>query len=124
MHGMFREATNQKRLNRGRSGWGGDAFCRGVSKESIRVFSVEGTSFPNRLWRIFNAAHHTAGGHFLHARWSAALAWYSGLSSEEQREADRIACEYAEVIFGKTLKELSGEQAKYVASLTKRHFVR
>jgi hypothetical protein len=51
------------------------------------------------------------------------LAWYSKLTREQQAEADRIACEYAWEIFGKSLKELTKEQANHVAALTKRHFV-
>ena len=50
------------------------------------------------------------------------LAWYGQLSKEQKQEADRIAFNYAKEVFGKGLKELTSEQAKHVAMLTKRHF--
>jgi hypothetical protein len=52
----------------------------------------------------------------------ATLIWYEQLSEEQQQEADRIACGYARKIFDKTMKELTKEQADYVARLTKQHF--
>jgi hypothetical protein len=51
------------------------------------------------------------------------LAWYSELSKDKKEEADRIACEYAQDVFGKGLKELTKAEAQHVAMLTKRHFV-
>lgn len=53
----------------------------------------------------------------------ATLIWYDQLSKEQQQEADRLACNYASDLFGKTMKELTTDQAKHVAMLTKRHFV-
>ena len=52
----------------------------------------------------------------------ATLVWYDQLSKDEQREADRIACGYAEEVFGKTMKQLTKAEANHVAMLTKRHF--
>ena len=51
------------------------------------------------------------------------LAWYSELSKDEKEEADRIACDYAAELFGKSMKELTKEESHQVAMLTKRHFV-
>jgi hypothetical protein len=53
----------------------------------------------------------------------ATLAWYSDLSREQQKEADRIAAGYANRLFGKPVKELTRQQAGRVSMLTKRHFV-
>jgi hypothetical protein len=50
------------------------------------------------------------------------LAWYMELSEEQQEEADRIAGSYARQLFGKSVKELTKEQAQHVAMLTQRHF--
>ena len=50
------------------------------------------------------------------------LVWYDQLSSEEKKEADRIACDYAKDIYDKSLEDLSQKQADHVALLTKRHF--
>ena len=52
----------------------------------------------------------------------ATLIWYDGLSKEKQQEADRIACDYAKDIFGKSMKELTKAEANRVAQLTKQHF--
>jgi len=52
----------------------------------------------------------------------ATLIWYDRLSPEKQQEADRIACDYAREIFGKTMKELTKAEANQVATLTKQHF--
>jgi hypothetical protein len=53
----------------------------------------------------------------------ATLIWYDQLNAEQQQEADRIACGYAKQIFNKSLEDLTKEQAKHVAMLTKQHFV-
>ena len=50
------------------------------------------------------------------------LAWYSELSKEDQKAADRLAGEYALRLYDKSLDELSKAQADHVAELTKRHF--
>ena len=52
----------------------------------------------------------------------ATLVWYDQLSKEEQQEADRIACNYAKEIFGKSMKELTKAEAAHVASLTQGHY--
>lgn len=52
----------------------------------------------------------------------ATLIWYDRLSKEEQEEADRLACGYARQLYGKSLKELTTEQAQRVNQLTYRHF--
>jgi hypothetical protein len=53
----------------------------------------------------------------------ATLVWYDRLSKEEKQKADRIACDYAKEVFNKSLEDLTNEEAKHVAMLTKRHFV-
>jgi hypothetical protein len=50
------------------------------------------------------------------------LAWYSELSKEDQKAADKIAGEYALGIYEKSLNELSKAQADHVAELTRQHF--
>ena len=50
------------------------------------------------------------------------LVWYDQLSKEEQQKADSIAAGYAKEIFNKALADLTQEQAKHVAMLTKQHF--
>jgi hypothetical protein len=50
------------------------------------------------------------------------LAWYSELTKEQKREADRIAAGYAKQLFGKAMTELTKDQASHVARLTKQHF--
>jgi len=50
------------------------------------------------------------------------LAWYDKLSKEQKEEADRIAANYAQELYGKSMKELTKAQSNHVVSLTKQHF--
>jgi hypothetical protein len=49
------------------------------------------------------------------------LLWYDAQSKEKQQEADRLAADYANQLFGKTVDELSKDEAGLVASLTEQH---
>ena len=49
------------------------------------------------------------------------LCWYGCLSETQKEEADRIAGEYASLMFGKALDELTSSEAAQVRSLTLRH---
>jgi len=51
------------------------------------------------------------------------LVWYDELNKTEKEKADRLACDYAQKLFGKSVKQLTKEEANQVALLTKQHFV-
>ena len=50
------------------------------------------------------------------------LLWYEKLSEKQKQDADRLACDYAQQLFNKSLEELTKAEAKHVAMLTQRHF--
>jgi hypothetical protein len=50
------------------------------------------------------------------------LVWYDELSKEQKEEADRIAAQYAQQLYGKSVKELTRAQGSNVVALTKQHF--
>lgn len=52
---------------------------------------------------------------------SGGLAWYHGLSKEEQEVANRLTAEYALRLYGKSVQQLSQHEANRVHSLVQAH---
>jgi hypothetical protein len=50
------------------------------------------------------------------------LYWYEKLSTEEKREADALAAEYASNLYDKGLTALTSAQLRHVQKLVKGHF--
>jgi len=51
------------------------------------------------------------------------LLWYYALSKEQQLRADRLAADYAQRLFNKTVSELTKAEAKTVYGQVKEHFL-
>ncbi len=54
----------------------------------------------------------------------ATLAWYNRLSKEQKLAADQTASDCARQVFGKTMEELTQDQAGHVADLTREHLAK
>ena len=50
------------------------------------------------------------------------LAWYHGLSKQDQEDANRLTAEYALLLYGKSFQQLSQHEAHRVHSLVQAHF--
>ncbi len=53
----------------------------------------------------------------------ATLLWYDNLSQQEKDRANRLTAQYANQLFGKSVKELTSAEASRIHALVRGHFV-